>query len=162
MFYEVAKSAGGLGTRMFHWTTTIQQQLYWQKLCATHKNKISCGESSQIDGLEAGNITFKYYHLIWWAKVSFTNFLTVILPASKPNSTPYWSNIWYLWYLVLCIAKAFLDLQVFWHIGHIKVSPSKWVSMRFFMLCFWVCFGKVLTDVLPQTEHLKVSSQKCA
>ena len=76
MFYEVAKSAGGLGTRIFHRTTTIQQQLYWQKLCATHKNKISCGESSQIDGLQAGKITFKDYHLICLAKVGFTHFLT--------------------------------------------------------------------------------------
>ena len=41
-----------------------------------HKNKIPCGESSQIDGLEAGKITFKDYHLIWWPKVVFTNFLT--------------------------------------------------------------------------------------
>ena len=53
-----------------------RRQLYWQKLFATHKNKIPCGESSQIDGLEAGKITFKDYHLIWWAKVSFTNFYT--------------------------------------------------------------------------------------
>ena len=49
-----------------------------QKLCSTLKYKIpcGCGESSQIDGLKAGKITFKNYHLIWWAKVGFTNFLT--------------------------------------------------------------------------------------
>ena len=73
------------------------RQLYWQKLCATHKNKITYGESSQIDGLEADKITFKDYHLIWWANVGFTNFLTtnklgyseVILPAAinLTNST---------------------------------------------------------------------------
>ena len=54
----------------------LRSYIYWQKLCATHKNKIPSGESSQIDGLEAGKINFKDYHLIWWAKVSFTNFLT--------------------------------------------------------------------------------------
>ena len=37
-----------------------RRQLYWQKLCATHNNKIPCGESSQIDGLEAGKITYEY------------------------------------------------------------------------------------------------------
>ena len=41
-----------------------------------HKNKIPCGESSQIDGLEASKIIFKDYLLIWWPKVVFTNFLT--------------------------------------------------------------------------------------
>ena len=63
---------------MFHRTIICQgdNYIYWQKLCATHKNKIPCGESSQIDALEAGKITFKDYHLIWWAKVGFTNFLT--------------------------------------------------------------------------------------
>ena len=64
-----------------------------QKLFATHKNKIPYGESSQIDGLEAGKITFKDYHLICWVKVVFltTNKLRssqVILPAiNLTNST---------------------------------------------------------------------------
>ena len=70
-----------------------RRQLYWQKLCATHKNEISYGEISQMDGLEAGKITLKDYHLVWWANIIFTNFLTtnklgyseVILPASKPS-----------------------------------------------------------------------------
>ena len=57
---------------------TTQNEPYsdWQKLCATHKNKIPCGESSQIDGLEAAKITFKDYHLICWTKVVFTKQLT--------------------------------------------------------------------------------------
>ena len=50
----------------------------WQKLFATHKNKIPCGESTQIDGLQAGKITFKDYHLICWSNVAFTN-----LPTTK-------------------------------------------------------------------------------
>ena len=50
--------------------------IYGVKICSTHKYKIpSCG-ISQIDGLQAGKITFKDYHLICWEKVSFTHLLT--------------------------------------------------------------------------------------
>ena len=66
-----------IGYYVVPWENHLRRrQLYWQKLCATHKNKIPYGESSQIDGKEAGKITFKDYHLIWWAKVGFTIFLT--------------------------------------------------------------------------------------
>ena len=62
--------------RMFHQTTICRRDNYTSKNFVPPINKIPCGESSQIDGLKAGKITFKDYHLIWWAKVVFTNFLT--------------------------------------------------------------------------------------
>ena len=67
--------------------------IYGVKLCSTHKYKIpSCG-ISQIDGLQAGTITYEYYTLLvvkkcvkptfpqqirWWS-------LKVIVPACKPS-----------------------------------------------------------------------------
>ena len=35
-----------------------------QKLCSTHKYKIPSGGNSQIDGLEAGKITYEYASLL--------------------------------------------------------------------------------------------------
>ena len=62
---------------MFLRTTICQGDNYTGKnYVPPHKNKIPCGENCKIDGLEAGKITFKGYHLICWAKVGFTHFLT--------------------------------------------------------------------------------------
>ena len=47
--------------RVFH---VSRRQPYWQKLCSTHKNKIPNGGISQIDGLEAGSITYEYPSLL--------------------------------------------------------------------------------------------------
>ena len=59
---------------MFHQTAICQGDNYTVKNFVPPIKKIPFGESSQIVGLEAGKITYIDYHLIWWAKVIFTNF----------------------------------------------------------------------------------------
>ena len=58
---------------MFHMS---RRQPYWQKLCSTHKYNILSGEISQIDGLEAGKITYKDPSLLVvrkFVKMTFAN-----------------------------------------------------------------------------------------
>ena len=47
--------------RMFHLS---KLQPYWHELCSTHKYMILCGRISQIDGLEAGKITYEDHSLL--------------------------------------------------------------------------------------------------
>ena len=113
-----------------------------QKLCATHKNKIPCCESSQIDGLEAGKITFQDYHLIWWAKVGFTKQLTnwdihihifYLSPLPYPSAL---TTIFVLFYfaIMIDIAKMKIDTVYKVHHGYVRLQSS---------LCSW---GKISTD----------------